>query len=84
MKTALHRYISVFDKNSEGHVADLDFSTEPDLETLRSIFNTEPHDPMYDEFPIDLRIAGLLELSYPVNFQFDFSRYQYFLSCDSQ
>lgn len=77
----VHRYISVFSKTSESHVDDLDFVEQPSIEFLQAIFLVDADNPMYDEYPIDVVTAT--KLAPLVQKDFDFERFDYFLSCDS-
>jgi hypothetical protein len=78
---AVHRYISVFSKISESHVDDLEFLEQPDIAFLQTIFLVDVEDPMYDEYPIDLLIAA--KLAPLIQKDFEFEKFDYFLSCDS-
>ena len=78
----VYRYISVFEKAGEAHVKDLPFVNQPTLQMLHGIFAAADDDPMYDEYPIDARIA--LRLAPLVQEPFDLERFEYFLSCDGE
>lgn len=78
---SVRRYISVFSKTDENHVRDLQFVQQPTLKVLRAVFSTGADDPMYDEYPIDARIADQLKSF--IRDAFDFEHFEYFLSCDS-
>ena len=76
----LHRYISVFEKNGDAHIHDIEFSVDPNLEFLQELFKQPRDNPMYDVGVIDVNIAE--ELAPYISEQLELENFDYFLECD--
>ncbi|MDN7908562.1 hypothetical protein QZM18_31230 [Burkholderia diffusa] len=77
----LHRYISVFEKNGDAHIRDIEFAVEPNLEFLQALFKQPRDNPMYDVGVIDVNIAE--ELAPYISERLELDSFDYFLECDS-
>ena len=81
MTYQLKRYISIFDKNNESHIGNLQFTSNVSTETLRDIFGIkDPDNNLYDEYPIDETMVK--KINPLITEDLDLTQNYYFLSCD--
>jgi hypothetical protein len=76
---SVRRFISRFEKDNELSFFEIPFTAEPSLEELQDTLGFERDDLMYEE--VELNDEHLKRLRKFVAFDFDTSRYIYFLSC---
>jgi len=74
----LVRVIESFDKKTEELIGEIPLPNIP-LNNIQEIFHVPEYDPMYDCWCIDEQRAGFLKQYIDINF--DFKKYDYFLSC---
>jgi len=77
----LHRYISVYEKNGDNHVRDIEFVLMPDLAFLQAVFAVSEGNLMFDAFAINTCIAEKLSPYIPERIEPE--QFDYFLECDS-
>ncbi len=75
----IERIITVFDKNSESHVCDINIDII-DLDALKRIFHPDADDPlMYNVYQITEAEANELHSFIRINFEFD--KFYYYVEC---
>jgi hypothetical protein len=75
----IERIITLFDRNSESHVCDINIDSV-DLETLKRIFHPDDDDPlMYNVYPITEKEANELKPFIDLNYEFD--KFYYYVEC---